>query len=91
MTHTHFLTLSYAHTYAHRARGDGGEETEEDFDHRTEHIQALNQRGQSVMRRREESAQGERRESGEEGGREREGEELGCFLTSELIDTDVGA
>lgn len=55
MTHTHLLT------HIHRARGDGGEETEEDFDHRTEHIQALNQRGQSVMRRREErSAQGER-------------------------------
>lgn len=50
----------------HRARGNAGEETEEDFDHRTEHIQALNQRGQPVMRRREESAQG-----GREGGRER--------------------
>lgn len=87
MTHTHFLTLS--HTHIHRARGDGGEETEEDFDHRTEHIQALNQRGQSVMRRREESAQGERWGVGE--GEGREGEESGCFLTSTLIDTDVKA
>jgi len=53
----------------HKARGDGGEETEEDFDHRTEHIQALNQRGQSVMRR-EESAQGESGGRGEGGGGE---------------------
>lgn len=70
MTHTLSHTFSDTHTYIHRARGDGGEETEEDFDHRTEHIQALNQRGQSVMRRREESAQGETRgKREEEGGR----------------------
>lgn len=80
----------------HRARGNAGEETEEDFDHRTEHIQALNQRGQPVMRRREESAQGGRegRREGkrEEGGRVGGGREgLGCFLTSTLIDTDVKA
>lgn len=66
MTHTHTLS----HTYT--ARGNGGEETEEDFDHRTEHIQALNQRGQSVMSRREESAQGERE-------RERKGRGIGLF------------
>lgn len=81
----------------HRARGNAGEETEEDFDHRTEHIQALNQRGQPVMRRREESAQGGR-EGRREGGKEEEGgrvgggrEGSGCFLTSTLIDTDVKA
>lgn len=64
------MTHTFSHTRMHRARGNAGEETEEDFDHRTEHIQALNQRGQPVMRRREESAQG-----GREGRREGKREE----------------